>query len=383
MEFGFSEEEEQFKQDVSHFFLEEEALTQGTRREWDSGHGFGPCTWALLQKIGEKGWLCPTWPREYGGIESPFIYRYIIMEQMHFYTNIYSTVGAGMAGPIILNQGSEEQKAKYLLPIARGEIEFALGYSEAEAGSDLASLAIRAEDEGDGFLVNGAKLFNTRAHYAQYHWLGARTEDTTPKYKGISLFIVDMKTPGITVRPMWTVGGARTNEVFYDNVALPREALVGEKNRGFYYILEALDYERISTVAGLARDFSVMLETVRENGRGKEPLVRQKLAHLAIEIESGRLLALRVASMLNSGKIPSYEAAMLKMVVAETEQRLAETAMQILGPYGQIREGSKWAQADGLFESLYRSSLENLLTRGTSEIIRSVIAQRGLGLPRK
>ena len=181
---------------------------------------------------------------------------------------------------------------------------------------------------------------------------------------------------------MWTVGGARTNEVFYDDVELPREALVGEKNRGFYYILEALDYERISTVAGLERDFQVMLETVRKNGRGKEPLVRQKLAHLAIEIESGRLLALRVAAMLNSGKIPSYEAAMLKMVVAETEQRLVETAMQILGPYGQIREGSKWAQANGLFESLYKSSLENLLTRGTSEIIRSVIAQRGLGLPR-
>jgi alkylation response protein AidB-like acyl-CoA dehydrogenase len=382
MDFRFSEEEEQFKQDVSHFFMEEETLTQGTRREWDSGQGFGPCTWALLQKIGTKGWLCPTWPREYGGIESPFLHRYIIMEQMHFYTNIYSTVGAGMAGPIILKQGSDEQKGKHLLPIARGEIEFALGYSEAEAGSDLASLAIRAEDKGDRFVVNGAKLFNTRAHYAQFHWLGARTEDTTPKYKGISLFIVDMQTPGITVRPMWTVGGARTNEVFYDNVELPREALVGEKNRGFYYILEALDYERISTVAGLERDFRVMLDTVKENGRGKEPLVRQKLAHLAIEIESGRLLALRVASMLNSGKIPSYEAAMLKMVVAETEQRLAETAMQILGPYGQIQAGSKWAQADGLFESLYKSSLENLLTRGTSEIIRSVIAQRGLGLPR-
>jgi alkylation response protein AidB-like acyl-CoA dehydrogenase len=301
---------------------------------------------------------------------------------MNHFLDIYSTVGAGMAGPIILKFGSEEQKRQYLLPIARGETEYALGYSEPQAGSDLAALAIKAEDKGDFFLINGSKLFNTRAHYAQYHWLGARTEVTTPKYKGISLFIVDLKSPGITINPIWTVGGSRTNEIFYEDVKVPKEALVGEKNRGFYYILKALDYERISTVAGLERDFQELVEYVRGRGKGRDPLIRQKLADLAIDIEAAKLFALRVACMLNKGDVPNYEASMLKMVVSETNQTLVNTAMQILGYYGQVQENSGWAPLNGKIEHSYRDSLEGLITRGTSEIMRNIIAQRGFGLPR-
>jgi len=382
MDFRISSEEEDFRQEVRDFFIKEEKSAAEAKKEWDSGLGFGPNCWEILKKIGEKGWLCPTWPKEYGGLELPYMYRYIVMEQIYYFLNIYSTVAAGMVGPVILKHGSEQQKEEFLLPIARGEIEFALGYSEPQAGSDLAALAIKAEDKGDHFLINGSKLFNTRAHYAQYHWLGARTAATKPKYRGISLFIVDLKTPGITISPIWTVGGTRTNEVFYDNVKVPKEALVGEVNRGFYYILEALDHERISTVAGLERDFQEIVEYVKEKKKGKDPLVRQKLAGLAIEIESAKLFALRVAWMLNNRQVPNYEAAMLKMLVAEVEQRLVNTAMQIFGPYGQIRKGSKWSQLNGKFERLYRDSLERLITRGTSEIMRNVIAQRGLGLPR-
>jgi hypothetical protein len=335
-----------------------------------------------LRKIGSKGWLCPTWPKKYGGLELPYIYRYIIQEQMHYFTNIYGTVSAGMAGPIILRHGSEEQKKEYLPRIAGGEIEFALGYSEPQAGSDLASLEIKAEDMGEYFLLNGQKMFNTRTHYAQYHWLGARTEPVGPKHKGISLFIVDLKTPGISITPDWTLGHMRTNQVFYDDVKVPKKALVGDKNKGFYYILEALDYERVSTTAGLERDFEEIMNYIKKSGKGKEPLIRQKVAELAIDIESARLLSLRVAWILNMGKVPNYEASMLKMVVSETEQRLVNTAMQILGPYGQIMEGTKWAPLNGKFEWRYRDSLEALVTRGTSEIMRNIIAQRGLGLPR-
>ena len=382
MDFKFSIEEEKFRQEVRDFFIRHEEVAAGAMKEWESGEGFGPNCWEILGEIGRKGWLCPTWPKEYGGLELSYMYRYIVMEQMHYFTNIYSTVGAGMAGPIILEHGSEEQKREFLLPIARGEIEFALGYTEPQAGSDLAALGINAEDKGDYFLINGSKLFNTRTHYSQYHWLGARTAATKPKYKGISLFIVDLKTPGITISPIWTVGGTRTNEVFYDNVKVPKEALVGEVNRGFYYILEALDYERISTVAGLERDFQEIIEYVKDRGKNKDPLVRQKLANLAIEIESAKLFALRVAWMLDKGQVPNYEAAMLKMQVSEIEQRLVNTAMQIFGLYGQIQRGSKWSQLNGKFERIYRDSLESLITRGTSEIMRNIIAQRGLGLPR-
>ncbi len=383
MDFGFSPEEESFRQEVIDFFRRHEKIATSAREEWDSGQGFGPNCWNILRKIGQKGWLCPTWPKEYGGLELPYMYRYIVMEQMHHFLNIPVTVGAGMAGPIILAHGTEDQKKKFLPRIARGEIEFALGYTEPQAGSDVAALEIKAEDKGDYFLINGTKLFNTRAHYAQYHWLGARTATTKPKYKGISLFIVDLTTPGITISPIWTVGGTRTNEISYDNVKVPKDALVGEVNRGFYYILEALDYERISTVAGLERDFQEIVRYVKEKKMGEgNPLLRQKLAQLAVEIESAKLLALRVAWMLNNEQVPNFEAAMLKMVVAETEQRLVNTAMQILGLYGQLQKGTRWAPLNGKFERLYRDSLENLITRGTSEIMRNIIAQRGLGLPR-
>jgi 3-oxocholest-4-en-26-oyl-CoA dehydrogenase alpha subunit len=382
MDFNFSSEENKFREEVINYFSEQSILAEEAKNEWDSGQGFGPACWSILKKIGAKGWLCPTWPKKYGGLGFPYMYRYIIQEQMHRFTNIYSSVGAGMAGPIILKHGSEKQKNKYLLPIAKGECEFALGYSEPEAGSDLASLTIHAEDMGKYFIIDGQKMFNTRAHYAQYHWLGARTKETLPKYRGISLFIVDLKTPGITISPYFTVGGTRTNGLFYDKVKVPKEALVGEKNRGFYYILEALAYERISTVAGIENDFSEIIDYVKKKKLNKNQLVRNRLAELAIDIESAKLLALKVAWMLNIGKIPSHEAAMLKIMVSETEQRLISTAMKILGPYGQIQKGSRWSQLNGKIEWRYRDSLEELIVRGTSEILRTVIAERGLKLPR-
>ncbi|MCD6562073.1 MAG: hypothetical protein B1H11_03345 [Desulfobacteraceae bacterium 4484_190.1] len=384
MDFSFSAEEEKFKQEVQELFISEEELSKAAKKEWNTGLGFGPNCWKILQKIGERGWLCPTWPKEYGGLGLSYMYRYIVVEQMHHFVDIYTTVGAGMAGPIILSHGTDEQKNKYLPPIARGEVEFVLGYTEPQAGSDLAALSIKAEDKGDYYLINGSKLFNTRAHYSQYHWLGARTAVIKPKYKGISLFIVDLKnTPGITISPIWSVGGTRTNEIFYDNVKIPKDSLVGEANRGFYYILEALDYERISTVAGLERDFKELVEYVKEKRKAGDPIIRQKLGGLAAEIESARLFALKVAWMLDNGRVPNYEAAMLKMKVAETEQNLVNTAMQIFGPYGQVQKGCRWAQFDGQFERFYRDSLENLITRGTSEIMRNIIAQRGLGMPRR
>ena len=380
--FSFTPEEEKFRDEVREFFKGEEKLSEEVMAEVESGEGFGPATWAILRKIGKKGWLCPTWPQEYGGLDLPFICRYIIMEEMHHYLDLYGTVGAGMAGPIILMQGSEGQKKNFLLPIARGEIEFVLGYTEPEAGSDLASLIISAEDQGDHFIINGQKVFNTRAHYAQYHWLGARTKEIKPDYKGISLFIVDLKTPGITITPYHTIGGTRTNGVFYDNVKVPKESLVGEKNRGFYYILDALAYERVLTVAAMERDFKSLIDYINNIGRGNDPVVRQKVAELAIDIEAARLFVLKVVWMLENKMIPSHEAALLKIQITETEQRLVNTAMQVLGPYGQLKRGSKWSQLNGRLEWRYRDSIEALIVRGTSEIMRNIIAERGLGLPR-
>lgn len=383
MDFQFTPEEEKFQEEVRNFFLAEEKLVTAAREEWDAGQGYGPYCREILRKIGAKGWLCPTWSKEYGGLGMSYMCRYIIMEQMQFFVNMWATVGAGMAGPIILHHGSEKQKQQYLPAIAKGEIEFALGYTEPQAGSDVSSLNIRAEDKGDHFLISGTKLFNTRTHYADYHWLGARTEQTTPKYKGISLIIVDLKSPGILISKILTVGGRRTNEVSYDNVIVPKENLVGEKNKGIYYIMEALDYERITAISGLERDFLKLTDYAKKQGADLHPLLCQDLADVATDVEASKLLALRVAWMLDHGKVPNYEAAMLKMVVSEIEQNMVNLAQRIMGPYGQLKAGSTWTPCEGMFEWMYRDTLENLITRGTSEIMRNIIAQRGLGLPRK
>jgi hypothetical protein len=244
---------------------------------------------------------------------------------------------------------------------------------------------IRAEDKGNHFLVNGQKMFNTGCHYAQYHWLLARTESTRPKHRGLSLFIVDLTLPGITINPIWVMGGnemMRTNEVFYEDVKVPTECLVGEKNRGFYYVMEALDYERIYTISGMKRRFDHLVEYAKETGKGKDPLIRQKIAELWIEFEIARLFAMRIPWMLDRGAVPNYEAAMLKAFYAELREKLANVGVQIVGPYGMLHEESKWAPLDGSIEWEYRGFLRDRITRGTPEIMRNIIATRGLGLPR-
>jgi len=380
MDFAFSPEEEKFRQEVCKF-LETEPATKGMREDEHSGEGFGASTWEVLGKLGSRGWLTPTWPKEYGGLDLPNIYRYIVMEELDHYTQRAALVGAGMAGHVILHQGSEEQKRKYLPTIAKGEVEFALGYTEPEAGSDLANLSIKAEDKGDYFLIDGGKMFNTSCHFAQYHWLGARTEIVKPKHRGISLFIVDLKSPGITIHSMRTMGGLVTNEVFYDNVKVPRECLVGEKNRGFYYIMEALDYERIYCISRLKDEIDQLVGYTKSSGKGKDPIVRQKLAELSIEVEIARLFALRIPWMLDRGMHPTPEAAMLKVLFAELDQRITNTGVQIQGLYGQLKEDSKRVQLGGDFEYRYRRSLQDVLTRGTCEIMKNIIATRKLGLP--
>ncbi|MCK4722459.1 MAG: acyl-CoA dehydrogenase family protein, partial [Dehalococcoidia bacterium] len=260
MDFGFTPEEEKLRQEV-RAFLQKEVTLEVIAETVEYGGGAGPVFGRkVIQKMGARGWLCPTWPTEYGGLNSSEMVGFIIRDEMTYAGAPMALVGATMAGPTILRFASDELKKEFLPRIARGEIEMALGYTEPQAGSDLAALEIRAEDKaeveaddkGDYFLLNGQKMFNTHAHFADYHWLGARTE-TDPavrKHRGISLMVVDLKSPGISIRNMTTIAGWKTNEVFYDNVKVPRKNLVGEKNRGFYYILTALDFERMFPVGG-------------------------------------------------------------------------------------------------------------------------------------
>jgi len=396
MNFGLTPEEEKLRQELGAFLRKE--VTQETRvevAEYSGGAGpvFGR---KVIQGLGARGWLCPTWPKEYGGLNSSEMVAFMIRDEMTYAGAPVSLVAATMAGPTILRFGSDELKKEFLPRIARGEIEMALGYTEPQAGSDLAALEIRAEDKtdveaddkGDYFLLNGQKMFNTHAHFADYHWLGARTgtDPAAPKHRGISLMVVDLRSPGITIRNMITIAGWKTNEVFYDNVKVPKKNLVGDKNRGFYYIMTALDFERMFPVGGFRRVFDELVMYTKEAKRdgkplSQDPVIRQKLAEMAIELEAASLLYYQLAYILDKGEVPNYQSSMQKMFATETAYRLADVATQIMGPCGQLQRGSKWVPLNGEAELHYRWGFIETVYAGTSEIMRNIIALRGLGLP--
>lgn len=384
MDFGFSSDEEAFRHEVREFLRKE--VTQLVKEEADSGIGWGPHIWELVRKLGSKGFLTPTWPKEFGGLGLPPIYRFIVHEELDYAEALPHealTVGAGVAGPTIMLYGSPEQKKAYLPRIARGEIEFALGYTEPQAGSDLASLQLRAEERGDHFIFNGQKVFNTRCHFAQYHWIAARTDASVPKHRGISLFIVDLSSPGITLRPLWGIDGTRTNEVFYDNVRVPKENLVGEKNRGFYYTVTALEFERVLSVGRLTKTFEDLLRYVNNvPSLKRDRLVRQQVAQTATDIEVAKLFVYRLAWLQNKRTVANYEAAASKLFSSELSQRMAAVGMEIMGLLGLLQRDSGRAPIEGKFEYLVRETLLNTIAGGTSEVMRNIIATRGLDLPR-
>jgi alkylation response protein AidB-like acyl-CoA dehydrogenase len=341
------------------------------------------------RKLAQKGWLAMSWPKEYGGQGRSILEQYIFSEEMAYHGAPAGTVGVGQVGPTLMSYGSDEQKQRFLPRIAAGEMDFALGYTEPEAGTDLASLQTRAVADGDDFVINGTKIYTSAAHRAEYVWLATRTDPDAPKHRGISLFIVDLKSPGITIRPLWTMGDGRTNQTFYDNVRVPRENLVGELNRGWYYVAHALDFERITvfTVATLRAGFDDLVAWVRQASYDGYPLredpeVRDQIARLSADLEVAQLLSYRVAWMISKGQHPNYEASMLKVFSTEFMQRLYQEGTRILGLYGQLTPASPLAPAGGRFERSHRSSVMPTFGAGSSEIQRNIIATRGLGLPR-
>lgn len=388
MDFSFTPQQERFKEEIRNF-LQKELREDIVEEVEDLAGGPGPLSRQLLRKMGEKGWLTPSWPMEYGGLGHSYMEDFIAWEEMGRAGFIRTMVGIQDAGPIILRHGSEEQKRRFLPPIARGEVEYALGYTEPQAGTDLAALQLSAVEDRTYFVINGQKVFSTRTDVADYHWLAVRTDPNMPKHKGISLFVVDLKTPGISISLLRRLDGATTTEVFYDDVKVPKENLIGEKNKGWYYIIEALNFERIVTfpVAAYVPLFEALVRFAKEtsvNGKriADNPLIRHRLATLAVEIEAGRMLSHRAIWLLDTGCIPYHESAMMKVFITEMVQRLANTGMQILGRAAPLQKGSKWAPLKGKIEHLYRIAIMPTFGAGSNEVLRDLIAIRGLGLPR-
>ncbi|MEA3253794.1 MAG: acyl-CoA dehydrogenase family protein, partial [Chloroflexota bacterium] len=332
-----------------------------------------------------------TWPEEYGGQARSHIDRLILTEEMLRY-------GAPAAchwfadrqiGGSILKYGSEEQKRELLPKIISGEMYVGLGMSETEAGSDLASLKTRAVEEDDCFVVNGQKTWTSGASFMNYVYLLARTDTEGPKHKGISEFIMPMDLPGISRIPMIDITGTEAwNDVFFDNVRVPKKYMVGERNKGFYHVVEQLAYERsgMERLMGNYPLFDALVKFVKEtksNGKSlsRDSLIRDKLVQLQIEFEVGRLFMYKVAVVMDEGRAPATEASMSKVYATAFEQHLANTAMEVLGPYGLLWADSKYVPLGGMAAQSYLGSKGYSLQAGSSEILKNIIATRGLGLP--
>lgn len=392
MDFSWSAEEQTFRSQVRDFIaqaatpaLYEEIRAQA--REGVQGES-GPCMQALHAEIDRRGWLRMGWPTAFGGqAKSPW-FQYILFAELHAAGVPYSLGTAGMIGPAIMSYGAEAQKTKFLPGIWSGEIRCALGYSEPNAGSDLASLRTRAERVGDEWEINGQKLWTSSAQHSTHIWLAARTNPAAPKHAGISMFIVPLTAPGVTINPVHTFAGWRTNEVFFDQVRVSADSLIGEENGGWRIAANALDHERVSIggYAELARSFELLLSHLREDRPEllEEPQVRVHLAELMVELHTVRALTLTNAAIIARGETPAMQASMVKIASSEFRYHLGSAAMDILGRAGALSKGSgDAAPADGLFDSMYRRSPILRFGGGANEIQRSIIAQRGLGLPRK
>ncbi|GBD13533.1 Putative acyl-CoA dehydrogenase FadE17 [bacterium HR24] len=395
MEFRFSPEEEAFRQEVREFLRQEwseEATEGGAESPLGYGGGRGLDEIRRFQKkLAQKGWLTLAWPKEHGGMGASIMKQVIFNEEMAYHRAPQQLgVGPDRVGPTIILYGTEEQKREHLPRIANAEVIWCQGFSEPGAGSDLASLQTSAVPDGDYFVINGQKIWTSLAHVADWMILLARTDPDAPKHRGISYFLVDMRTPGITVRPLVDMTGRHAfNQVFFDNVRVPRKNLVGELNRGWYVAAATLDFERsgINRVMAGIRLYEELVQYARETERDGRPLmadptIRHKLAELKIEFEVGRLLAYRVAWIQSQGRIPNQEASMSKLFGSELQQRLARAGIEMLGLGGQLRPGSKWAPMAGRIADYYLASVSTTVAAGTSEVMRNIIAMRGLGLPR-
>ncbi len=399
MDFAFSPEQLALQKEVRKFiaqYVTKEVIKELEGKEEGER---GPRLKELYRMIGERGWVGISWPKEYGGQGGSRIAQYLVEEE--FSRVGLSVGGAGSGAPAILAAGSEEQKRNFLPRIINGEIIFALGFTEPSGGADLASLQTRAMREGDDYVVNGQKIYVTSAHYATHIYLMARTNPDVPKHKGISIFLVPMETPGITVRPLWTLQTdppaptgttyitARTNEVFFEDVRIPRTCLLGEENNGWYIGAMGLNLDRVGAwryLISVRRDEDIVnwIKQNQLNGASlaKDQAIRDRVAELWIEAQVCRLMTMRSMSMVERDVEFTYEGSAEKAWSPEHGIRTTETITQILGPYAQLMNGSEEAVMNGVFAHNLLGAWVSANNHGGIQIMRDQVARRGFGMPR-
>ncbi len=388
MDYGWSEEHEAFRQELRAFIQKHRTpelvaeLAAG-----DEGDGRGPEARKFRQALNEAGYSTMSWPKEYGGQGKGGFYSFILSEELGYFGLPYDSMSINSVGATIMAFGNEDQKKEWLPKIQTGEMTFALGYTEPNAGTDLASLQTRAVRDGDEWVINGQKIYTSTAHISTHVWLAARTNPEAPKHRGISMFVVPITSPGITVRPLWTMGDHRTNETFWEDVRVPATALVGEEDRGWYMAANALDLERVvlSPAGPIRKLFDDLIEYINSERPDlkDDPVARASIAQARMDVEMARALATNNATIIANGMVPTMEASMAKVFTTEATYRLTSLAMDLFGGFGALQKGSgQYAVLNGRFESRYRGTPVGRFGGGTNDIQRRIVATRGLGLPR-
>jgi alkylation response protein AidB-like acyl-CoA dehydrogenase len=399
MDFDFTAEQQAFGAEVETFLDEhDDPDVFDLTRENMAQIVDTPKRRAFMRQVGERGWLGMTWPKQYGGSEGEGVYEYLLNEALAARGGPQIGKGVGIIGKTLISHGNDFLKEKFLPMILRNDVEFAVGYSEPNAGSDAASMRLKAErterDGKSGWLLNGQKTWTTSAHFAEWYWLGTRT-DPNDKHRGITLMLVPLEQPGVTIQAIWTMGDERTNEVFIEDVFVPDEYVVGEVGRGFQYISQALDLERFTmfTFSPIQQRLDLLCDYVRTEERDGErlrddPVIRSRIARLVTEAEVARVLGLKVvAASMKAEKVPgapppTVESSKYKLFATEFSRRLADASMDIAGPGTQLRVKTDTAPMQGRAESTYRYTVIDTIGGGASEIQKNIIARRGLGLPK-
>ena len=379
-EFGLGYEV--FRKEVTEFFQAE------SQPEWFSldseSEEYRELGRKLDRKLIERNWYTLHWPKKYGGRDSSPVQHSILRELAGYY-RAPSSAGHGryIIGPALTAFGTEEQKLRYLPRISTGELVICLGFTEANAGSDLAALKTKAVADGNDYVVTGSKLYITFGTFANTMLLAARTDPAASRYKGVSLFLLDMTLPGVHIRPFNALSGARVAEVFFDEVRLPRESLLGEKDKGFYHMALALNFERagVDRPALYMAHLEDLAEHCRKNGLWERPRVRQTIGRLAAQIQAWRMVCWRVVHLQGLGQMPTWEASMSQFYRKEINPQFGQAILEILGPRALIERGDPEAILYGRSEKYLREAFDNH-GQGGRFITRNAIARRGLNLPK-
>jgi len=388
MYIGYTAEQETLRRELRAYYAR--LLTPDVRAAVHAGLGVGEATRAVVRQMGRDGWLGIGWPAEYGGQGRSSIEQFIFFDESMRAGAPVPMLTINTVAPSIMKFGTAEQKQFFLPRILRGEIHFCIGYTEPGAGTDLASLQTRAVRDGDHWVVNGQKVFTSLASDADYIWLAVRTDPAAPKHKGISLFAIDMKTPGIRVDPMHLLSEHDINTTFYEDVRVPATALVGGENNGWKLITNQLNHERVTLCSPgiLEKAFqdtrAWAQRTTLADGRRviDQEWVQTNLARVWTGLEFLRLINWKVAWTATQERLDVADASTIKVWGTEWYVESFRLLMEVLGPRAYLKHGSPEAVLAGHIENLYRSLIILTFGGGTNEIQRDLIGLFGLGLPR-